>query len=77
MGLKDDEREKNRYLRGFLEGEAADFLGSIPNKNQQTLKEILRKRKNRFKDSRTWSDFVYILTTKRHDPKCARIHTRR
>ena len=69
MGLKDDEREKIRYLRGFLEGEAAEFLASIPNKNQQTLKEVLKKIKNRFKDSRTQSDFVYILTTKRHDLK--------
>ncbi len=70
MGLKDDEREKIRYLRGFLEGEAAEFLASIPNKNQQTLKEILKKIRDRFKDSRTQSDFVYILTTKKHDPKC-------
>ncbi len=37
MGLKDDEVEKTRYLRGFLEGEPAEFLASIPKKNPHTL----------------------------------------
>ncbi len=30
-----DEEEKVRYLRGFLEGEAAEFLASMPNKHRK------------------------------------------
>ncbi len=64
-----DEEEKVRYLKGFLEGEAAEFLASMPHKSKYSLKEILKKIRDRFKDSRTQSDFLYMLTTKRHNPK--------
>ena len=69
MGFRNDEEEKVRYLRGFLEGEAAEFLANMPNKAHLTLKDILKKMRERFKDSRTQSDFVYILTTRRYNPK--------
>ncbi len=49
--------------------EAAEFLKSMPNKHRNTLKEILKKMRDRFKDSRTQSDFLYMLTTRRHNPK--------
>ncbi len=38
LGFDDDEEEKFRYLRGFLEGEGADFLASRPHKQKYTLK---------------------------------------
>ncbi len=41
----------------------------MPNKHKYTLKEILKKLRDRFKDSRTQSDFLYMLTTRRHNPK--------
>ena len=69
MGFKNDEEEKVRYLRCFLEGEAAEFLANKPNKTQLTLREFLKTLKERFKDSRIQSDFVYILTTRRYNPK--------
>ncbi len=69
MGFKNDKEENVRYLRGFLEGEAAGFLANMPNKTQLTLKEVLKKLKERFKNSQTQSDFVYMLTTRRCNPK--------
>ncbi len=67
MGFDSDEEDKVRYLRGFLEGEAAEFLASMPHK--YTLKQILKKIRDRFEDSRTQSDFLNMLTTRRHKPK--------
>ncbi len=69
MGFRNDEEEKVRYLRGFLEGETAESLANMPNKNHLTLKKILKKMKERFKVSRTQRDFVHILTTQRYNPK--------
>ena len=73
LGFGSDEEEKVRYLWGFLEGEAAEFLASMPIKHKYTLKEILKKMKDRFKDSRTQSDFLYMLTTRKHNPKTEKI----
>ena len=44
----------------------------MPKKYQQTPDEELKTIKNRFKDSRTHSDFIYIMTTKKHDSKSIR-----
>ena len=69
--LFEDEEEKVGYLRGFLEGEAAEFLTAtgMPHKSKYTLNELLKKINGRFMDSRTQSDFLYMLTRKRHNKK--------
>ena len=47
MGFDNHEEEKVRYLRGFLEDEAAEFLASMPHKNKCTLKEFLETKRDR------------------------------
>ncbi len=62
-------RERVRYMKGFLDGEAAEFVSTLSTSGRYTLDEVFQKMQERFKDNRSQTDFLYMFTMRRQDPK--------
>ncbi len=62
------DKDKIRYMKGFLDGDAADFASTLSRSGQYSLNEIFVKLKERFKDNRSQTDFLYMFTMRRQDP---------
>ncbi len=62
------DREKIRHMRGFLDGDAADFVSTLSRSGNYTLDEVFTALKERFRDNRSQTDFLYMFTMRRQDP---------
>ncbi len=62
-------RERVRYMKGFLDGEASEFVSTLSTSGRYTLDEVFQKMQERFKDNRSQTDFLYMFTMRRQDPK--------
>ncbi len=51
------DKEKVRYMKGFLDGDAADFVSTLKKSGNYTLDEVFTKLKQRFKDN--WSQTAF------------------
>ncbi len=63
------DQEKIRYMKGFLDGDAADFVSTLSRSGNYTLDEVFTKLKERFRDNRSQTDFLYLFTMRHRDPK--------
>ena len=63
-------RERVRYMEGFLDGDAAEFVSTLSTSGRYNLDEVFQKMQDsRFRDNRSQTDFLYMLTLRRQDPK--------
>ena len=56
-------------MKGFLDGEAAEFVSTLSTSGRYTLDEVFQKMQERSKDNRSQADFLYMFTMRRQDPK--------
>ncbi len=62
-------RERVRYMKGFLEGEVSELVSTLSTSGRYTLDEVFQKMQESFKDNRSQTDFLYMFTRRRQDPK--------
>ena len=62
------DRENIRYMKGFLDGDAADFVSTISRSGNYTMNEVFTKLNEWFRDNRSQTDFLYMFTMRQQDP---------
>ncbi len=68
LGITDD-RERIRYKKRFLDGEATEFVSTLSTSGRYTLEKVLGRMQDMFRDNMSQTDFIYTYTLRRQDPK--------